>query len=71
MAGTGRFRDAPLTVPTILLEADKVISLPAMKTHVYGPTLGIKNFVGALSPRGRGTSSLSKGELFQFNPEHG
>ncbi len=71
VAGTGRFRDAPLTVPTILLEADKVISLPAMKTHVYGPTLGIKNFVGALSPRGRGTSSLSKGELFQFNPEHG
>ena len=71
MAGTGRFRDAPLSVPTILLEADKVISLPAMKTHVYGPTLGIKNFVGALSPRGRGTSSLSKGELFQFNPEHG
>ena len=71
VAGTGRFRDAPLSVPTILLEADKVISLPAMKTHVYGPTLGIKNFVGALSPRGRGTSSLSKGELFQFNPEHG
>ena len=71
VAGTGRFRDAPLSVPTILIEADKVISLPAMKTHVYGPTLGIKNFVGALSPRGRGTSSLSKGELFQFNPEHG
>jgi len=69
--GTGRFRDSPLPVPTIMLEADKVISLPAMKTHVYGTTLGIKNYVGTLSPRGSGGSGLSKSELFQYNPEHG
>jgi uncharacterized protein (DUF362 family) len=66
VAGTGQFR-ATLAVPNIILEADKVISLPAMKTHVYGTTLGIKNYVGTLRPQ----SGLSKGELFQFNPEHG
>ncbi len=66
IAGTGQFR-ATLTVPNIILEADKVISLPAMKTHVYGTTLGIKNYVGTLRPQ----SGLSKGELFQWNPEHG
>jgi uncharacterized protein (DUF362 family) len=66
VAGTGQFRGT-ISVPNIILEADKVISLPAMKTHVYGTTLGIKNYVGTMRP----TGGLSKGELFQFNPEHG
>ena len=66
VAGTGQFRGT-IAVPNIILEANKIISLPAMKTHVYGTTLGIKNYVGTMRP----TGGLSKGELFQFNPEHG
>jgi len=70
VAGTGRFRDSPLAVPAIILDADKIISLPPMKTHVYGTTLGLKNYLGTLAARGHG-DGRSKRELFQFNPEHG
>jgi hypothetical protein len=67
--GTGSFRDGFYVAETIL-DADKVISIPAMKTTIYGTTLVIKNYVGTLSPLAYGTG-LSKGPHAANNPEQG
>ncbi len=67
--GTGSFRK-DFIMPEPILDADKVISIPAMKTTIYGTTLGIKNYVGTLASRAYGDNT-SKAEHYQGNPEHG
>lgn len=67
--GTGSFRDG-FFVAEPILDADKVISIPAMKTTIYGTTLGIKNYVGTIAPLAYGTG-LSKGPHADNNPEQG
>ena len=47
-----------------------VISIPAMKTTIYGTTLVVKNYVGTLASRAYGDNT-SKTEHYQNNPEHG
>ena len=68
--GSGSFRDAGYYMPEPLLDADKVISVPAMKTTIYGTTLAVKNYVGTLASRAYGDGT-SKREHYQNNPEHG
>jgi len=70
--GSGNFRseDEGYFVPETILDADKVISIPAMKTTIYGTTLGIKNYVGTLAPLAYG-SGLSKAAHYEGNPEQG
>ena len=67
--GSGRFRRG-FAVAAPILDADKVISIPAMKTTIYGTTLGIKNYVGVLAPLAYG-SGIGKGAHAQNNPEQG
>ena len=68
--GTGSFRDAGYYMPEPVLDADKVISVPAMKTTIYGTTLALKNYVGVLASAAYGDGT-SKREHYQNNPEHG
>ncbi|HCV26324.1 MAG TPA: hypothetical protein DGN59_22980 [Candidatus Latescibacteria bacterium] len=68
--GTGSFRDEGFFVPEAVLDADKVISIPAMKTTIFGATLGIKNYVGVLAPLAYG-SGIGKGAHAANNPEQG
>lgn len=70
VAGTGSFRDVGYHMPEPILDADKVISMPAMKTTIYGTTLAIKNYVGTLASAAYGDGT-SKREHYQNNPEHG
>ena len=70
VAGTGSFRDAGYYMPEPFLDADKVISVPAMKTTIYGTTLAVKNYVGVLASAAYGDGT-SKREHYQNNPEHG
>jgi len=68
--GTGSFRTEGFFMPEPILDADKVISIPAMKTTIYGTTLGIKNYVGTLASGAYGDGT-SKSQHYQNNPEHG
>ena len=68
--GTGRFRKEGYFMPEPILDADKVISIAAMKTTIYGTTLGIKNYVGTLASGAYGDGT-SKRQHYQNNPEHG
>ncbi len=68
--GTGSFRSAGFFMPAPILDADKVISIPAMKTTIYGTTLAIKNYVGTLASGAYGDGT-SKAQHYQNNPEHG
>lgn len=68
--GTGRFRQEGYFMPEPILDADKVISIAAMKTTIYGTTLGIKNYVGTLASGAYGDGT-SKRQHYQNNPEHG
>ena len=68
--GSGTYRARGFAVPEPILDADKVISIPAMKTTIYGTTLGIKNYVGTLAPLAYGTG-LSKSPHSANNPEQG
>ena len=68
--GSGTYRARGFAVPEVILDADKVISIPAMKTTIYGTTLGIKNYVGTLAPLAYGTG-LSKSPHSANNPEQG
>jgi hypothetical protein len=70
VAGTGSFRPEGFYMPEPLLDADKVVSMAAMKTTIYGTTLGIKNYVGTLASRAYGDGT-SKAQHYQNNPEHG
>ncbi|MBI2501702.1 MAG: DUF362 domain-containing protein [Candidatus Latescibacteria bacterium] len=67
--GTGTFRK-DFIMPEPILDADKIISMPAMKTTIYGTTLGLKNYVGTLASRAYGDNT-SKSQHYQNNPEHG
>jgi hypothetical protein len=67
--GTGTFRK-DFIMPEPILDADKIISIPAMKTTIYGTTLGLKNYVGTLASRAYGDNT-SKSQHYQNNPEHG
>jgi len=67
--GTGTFRK-DFNMPEPILDADKLISIPAMKTTIYGTTLGLKNYVGTLASRAYGDNT-SKAQHYQNNPEHG
>jgi len=51
--GTGMKRAAYPIVRTIL-ECDRLISVPAMKTHHCAATLSLKNYMGILPARGAG-----------------
>ncbi|NKB70265.1 MAG: DUF362 domain-containing protein [Candidatus Latescibacteria bacterium] len=68
--GTGSFRSDGYFMPEPILDADKVISIAAMKTTIYGTTLGIKNYVGTLASGAYGDGT-SKRQHYQNNPEHG
>jgi hypothetical protein len=68
--GSGSFRPEGFYMPEPFLDADKVISIPAMKTTIYGTTLAIKNFVGTLASGAYGDGT-SKSQHYQNNPEHG
>ncbi|MBT5060430.1 MAG: DUF362 domain-containing protein [Gemmatimonadetes bacterium] len=68
--GTGDFRNEGFFVPEAVLDADKIISVPAMKTTIFGATLGIKNYVGTLAPLAYGTG-IGKGAHAANNPEQG
>lgn len=68
--GTGSFRKDGYFMPEPILDADKVISIAAMKTTIYGTTLGIKNYVGTLASGAYGDGT-SKRQHYQNNPEHG
>ena len=68
--GTGSFRKEGYFMPEPILDADKVISIAAMKTTIYGTTLGIKNYVGTLASGAYGDGT-SKRQHYQNNPEHG
>lgn len=68
--GTGSFRTEGYFMPEPILDADKVISIAAMKTTIYGTTLGIKNYVGTLASGAYGDGT-SKRQHYQNNPEHG
>ena len=68
--GTGNFRNEGFFVPEAVLDADKIISVPAMKTTIFGATLGIKNYVGTLAPLAYGTG-IGKGAHAANNPEQG
>ncbi len=68
--GTGSFRNEGFYVPDAVLDADKIISIPAMKTTIFGATLGIKNYVGTLAPLAYG-SGIGKGAHAANNPEQG
>lgn len=68
--GSGSFRDQGFWMPEPILDADKVISIPAMKTTIYGTTLAIKNYVGTLASGAYGDGT-SKSQHYQNNPEHG
>ena len=68
--GTGSFRSDGYFMPEPILDADKVVSIAAMKTTIYGTTLGIKNYVGTLASGAYGDGT-SKRQHYQNNPEHG
>ena len=68
--GTGSFRKQGYFMPEPILDADKIISIAAMKTTIYGTTLGIKNYVGTLASGAYGDGT-SKRQHYQNNPEHG
>ncbi|MDE2740945.1 MAG: DUF362 domain-containing protein [Gemmatimonadota bacterium] len=68
--GTGSFRKEGYFMPEPIIDADKVISIAAMKTTIYGTTLGIKNYVGTLASGAYGDGT-SKRQHYQNNPEHG
>ncbi len=68
--GTGSFRKDGYFMPEPILDADRVISIAAMKTTIYGTTLGLKNYVGTLASGAYGDGT-SKRQHYQNNPEHG
>ncbi len=58
--GTGQPRQG-YYMPRAVLECDRLISVPAMKTHTCGTTLALKNYVGVLPSHPSG--KVNKGEV--------
>ena len=75
VAGTGTER-AAYPIARTVLECDKLISAPAMKTHHCAATLSLKNYMGILPARaGRGKGEAHRGsvqrgfvDLFAYHP---
>ena len=75
--GTGTLREG-YYIPETILTCDKLISVPAMKTHVCGTTLSTKNYIGILPNHPSGVvrkhdvhrGDLQKGfvDLFSYHP---
>jgi hypothetical protein len=75
--GTGELRDG-YHIPETVIDCDKLISVAAMKTHVSGTTLGLKNYVGILPNHPSGIvrkGDIHKGDfqkgfidLFSYHP---
>ncbi|MFC1693088.1 DUF362 domain-containing protein [Candidatus Latescibacterota bacterium] len=67
--GTGKPHDG-YYIPACILDADKMVNIPAMKMNIGGGTLIFKNYVGVLAsiPYGDG---ISKGRMDRYGFEHG
>nr|MBC8235892.1 DUF362 domain-containing protein [bacterium] len=75
--GTGTHRDG-YHIPETILDCDILISVPAMKTHVCGTTLAMKNYIGILPNHPSGVvkkSDIHNGDfqkgfidLFSYHP---
>ena len=75
--GTGTLRDG-YHIPETVLNCDKLISVPAMKTHTCGTTLALKNYIGILPSHPSGVvrkGDIHKGDfqkgfvdLFSYHP---
>ena len=75
--GTGTLREG-YHIPETILNCDKLISAPAMKTHTCGTSLSMKNYIGILPnhPSGEVTKhSIHRGDmqkgfidLFSYHP---
>jgi hypothetical protein len=64
---TGYQRPEGYYVSKTLLECDKLINLPVMKTHyIPGVTLIFKNYVGTFMPRAYGENTNHKGLLHSY-----
>ena len=74
---TGTLREG-YHIPVTILDCDKVISVPAMKTHSVGTTLAMKNYIGIHPTHPSGAvrkGNIHKGEtqagfidLFSYHP---
>jgi len=56
-------------IPETILKCDKIISVPAMKTHTCGTTLVMKNYVGILPNHPSGV--VRKGDIHQGDMQKG
>lgn len=75
--GTGELREG-YHIPATVLDCDKLISVPPMKTHTCATTLALKNYVGILPNHPSGVvrkSDVHKGDfqrgfvdLFSYHP---
>ncbi|MFA6107253.1 MAG: DUF362 domain-containing protein [Candidatus Latescibacterota bacterium] len=66
--GTGTLREG-YYIPRTVLDCDRLISVPAMKTHACGTTLAIKNYVGILPSHPSG--KVNKSEIHQGDFQKG
>jgi hypothetical protein len=67
--GTGTLREG-YHIPETILECDKLISVPAMKTHtICGTTLVMKNYIGILPSHPSGV--VKKGNIHQGDTQKG
>ena len=75
--GTGTLREG-YHIPETILDCDKLISVPAMKTHTCGTSLCMKNYIGILPTHPSGVvtkgsvhrGDMQKGfiDLFSYHP---
>ena len=66
--GTGELRQG-YHIPETILSCDKLISVPAMKTHICGTTLAMKNYVGILPSHPSGV--VGKGDIHKGDTQRG
>jgi len=77
ISGTGELNEG-FYIPETILNCDKIISVPAMKTHTCGTTLVMKNYIGILPNHPSGVvkkSDVHRGDmrkafvdLFSYHP---
>ena len=65
---TGEFREG-YHIPETILNCDKLISVPAMKTHMCGTTLVMKNYIGILPTHPSGV--VRKGDIHRGDTQKG
>ncbi|MFC1715554.1 DUF362 domain-containing protein [Candidatus Poribacteria bacterium] len=66
--GTGTLREG-YYIPETILTCDKIISVPAMKTHTCGTTLVMKNYIGIHPSHPSGV--VRKGEIHRGSTQEG